>query len=167
MQNLFITISQQAPVKGILQQNEKFQVYFILIEKLALYGCDELTLLWFRSYLNDRTQQVIVNNISSDICNIKHGVPQGSILGPLMFILFINDLSLHVKNCQIYKYADDTNLCAFGDSTLDLQRILSYNLKIIEDWCNNNRLVINTSKSKCMIVCTYQKRSHLKSDFLD
>ena len=96
----------------------------ILIEKLALYGCAKLTLLRFHSYLTYRTQQVIVTNISSDICNNKHGVPQGSISGSLMFILFINDLSLHVKYCQIYKYADGTHLCAFGDTTLDLQNII-------------------------------------------
>ena len=95
-----------------------------LLKNWPFYGCAELTLLWFQSYLTDRTRQVIVNNISSDICNIKHGVPQGSISGSLMFILFINDLSLHVKYCLIYKYAVNTHLCAFGETTLDLQNII-------------------------------------------
>ena len=131
----------------------------ILLKKLKLYGCDELTTQWFHSYLYNRTQKVVINNVSSDFCDINYGVPQGSILGPLLFILFVNDISLHIKNCKIYKYADDTSLCVFSETTLSLQNKFSADLKIIEDWCINNRLVINTSKSKCMILCSHQKRS--------
>ena len=138
----------------------------ILLKKLKLYGCDELTIQWFHSYLYNRTQKVVINNVSSDFCDINYGVPQGSILGPLLFILFVNDISLHIKNCKIYKYADDTSLCAFSETTLSLQNKLSADLKIIEDWCINNRLVINTSKSKCMILCSHQKRRHLNTDQL-
>ena len=139
----------------------------ILIKKLSLYGCDDLTLLWFKSYLQDRIQHVFYNNVLSDVGYIKQGVPQGSILGPLLFILFINDLTFHINESSIYKYADDTTICAYDENIISVERKLSNDLKSVDAWCINNRLVINCAKSKCMIICTPQKRSHLTTDKLN
>ena len=99
----------------------------ILLQKLDLYGCDQKTVSWFKSYLTDRCQFVNVDKVSSDFGYLKLGVPQGSILGPLIFNLFINDLHLHIKFCNIFSYADDTNLTVTGDS----QKILKPNLLLI------------------------------------
>ena len=84
----------------------------ILLKKLKSYKCSETCLSWFRSYLFNRTHRVAVNNELSDSSTVNCGVPQGSILGPLLFLLFINDLplSLHDTISAVDLYADDTTI---------------------------------------------------------
>ena len=138
----------------------------ILLSKLFLYGCDELSLSWFQSYLHNRSQTVQMNDICSNFNFIRHGVPQGSILGPLLFIIFINDLHFSVKHSSLTEYADDTTLYSFGDTVDELQCKLHSDLHNIVTWCNLNRLVINTDKSKVMVLCTPQKRCRLTNTCL-
>ena len=84
----------------------------ILCAKLKMYGCNDVAVKFLKFYLDDRCQRVIISNITSDSSAIDHGVPQGSILGPLLFVIFINDLAVHCKYSSVFKYADDTSLCA-------------------------------------------------------
>ena len=98
---------------------------------------------------------------------MKQGVPQGSILGQLLFILFINDLTFHINESSINKYTDDTTICAYDENIISVERKLSNDLKSVDAWCINNRLVINCAKSKCIILCTTQRRSHLTTDKLN
>ena len=125
----------------------------IILKNLALYGCDELTLSWFTSYLNNRFQLVQINGTKSESVNVKHGIPQGSILGPFLFIVFINDIIFKVK-CY------DTNVNS-------LSAKLSQDLNKIEKWCQKNHTVINISKSKSMLICSHQKLSVLETDLLN
>ena len=84
----------------------------LLLNKLHIYKFSDMSLSWFKSYLDDRTQQVVVNNSSSISVNVMCGVPLGSILGPLLFLLFINDLPFSSQNLPIWEdlYVDDTNI---------------------------------------------------------
>ena len=82
----------------------------ILLSKLNHYGIRGVAFNWFKSYLSDRTQCANINNERSEIQTIKYGIPQGSILGPLLFLISINDLSRSIKNSKIHHFADDTNL---------------------------------------------------------
>ena len=79
----------------------------LLLDKLKLYGVGGETIKWLQSYLADRHQLVYLGGCVSDMVLMKHGVPQGSILGPLFFTVFINDLSLHVGSSEIDLYAND------------------------------------------------------------
>ena len=134
---------------------------------MKLYGFSEHTLLWFNSYLNGRSQKVLINDEISENNNVSFGVPQGSVLGPLLFSLFINYLPLYVINCIIEKYADDTTKYWY-DLTIDgLETKLRSDLINVENWCKMNHLVVNTSKTQSMLICSKQKRLLLKNPVLN
>lgn len=134
----------------------------ILIEKLKEYQLDDYAIDWFRSYLEGRVQYVDIDNVSSDDQLVTCGVPQGSILGPLLFLLFINDLPLHTTNVSTDLYADDTTLYDIGKSKPDLERNLSIAVTNLSKWCTNNGMVINYDKTKMMLITTKQKRALLE-----
>ena len=129
----------------------------ILLKKLELYRCTALTVMWFKSYLKDREQCTSFKGILSERATVKSGVPQGSILGPLLFILFINDMPLHTEG-DMDMYADDSTLSTVGKNINELEDTLNHDLQNVDKWCKNNRMLINVQKTKAMIMTTWQKR---------
>ena len=126
----------------------------ILLYKLKLHHFSNETLNIFESYLNNRTQIVKVGNIKSDQRVIKCGVPQGSILGPILFILYINDINLHIQQSVIDLYADDTTLYASGKTKGDIEHNLQEDLNRIMKWCDSNNMAIHPGKTTCMLIGT-------------
>ena len=108
-----------------------------------------------------------INNCKADFKQISYGVPQGSILGPLLFLLFINDLPLYTSNVFTDLYADDTTLYDVQDSMEQIENKLQSSLNNLQIWCRNNGMILNSSKTKVMLVTTYQKRQPLTNDHLD
>ena len=129
----------------------------ILLQKLKLYKLSDNTMSWFTSYLLNRKQRVCVNNVLSDDEIVINGVPQGSIMGPLMFLLFINDLPLYTDPINTDLYADDTTLYETGISRLAIESNLQIALNNLSDWCKVNGMAINTSKTKLMLITTHQR----------
>ena len=125
----------------------------LLIKKLDKYGISGASLKWFISYLNERSQAVNVSSSLSDFKNINIGIPQGTILGPLLFIIFVNSLPDCV-NCKTIMYADDTTLmCSSNDASV-LQSQLNDNLSKIASWFNENHLTLNIKKTKLTVFGT-------------
>ena len=96
----------------------------ILIQKLKHYGVDGNGINWFQSYLKGRSHYTTINGKSSSSRTVSCGIPQGSIVGPLMFIIYINDLPLHVAHCKVSMYADDTALYYDSKDESDLELLL-------------------------------------------
>ena len=132
-----------------------------LLSKLSVYGIKDKELAWLSSYLFDRKQFGVFDGQSSGMQPISSGVPQGSILGSLMFILLINDIESNLKLCNTILYAEDTVLFYAGKTSTEIENILSSELKQIARWFNENNLVINLKKSKteCVLYGTHQKTS--------
>ena len=122
----------------------------ILLKKLEKYGLSPAVISWCRNYLSDRTQCVKLNDVVSETSNVSYGVPQGSILGPLLFIIYVNDvfLQLNENDPNILLYADDTVLYYAHAQLKELERIMSTGLRKLYKWCNFNKLTINISKTK-------------------
>ena len=100
--------------------------------------------------------------IKSDSVPLSVGVPQGSILGPLLFLLYINDMPLHTSECEVEMFADDTTMHASAKTTIDLECKLNRDLEHVNNWCSNNKMCPNTEKTKCMLITTRRKIAILK-----
>ena len=123
----------------------------VLLSKLPKYGIRGKSFDFFKSYLTSRTQFVKLGGVSSSLLPIDFGVPQGSILGPLLFIIFINDLQ-NATNLFIKLFADDTFLCAENSNFDLLEREVNLELEKVYEWLSANKLTLNISKSKYMLV---------------
>ena len=124
----------------------------ILLGKLQNYGFRGIALNWFKNYLGNRIQYVHVNESNSEKLIINSGVPQGSVLGPVLFILYTNDIiNLKTYNTQITLFADDTNILITENSIRELYETAKRSLKQIEQWSIANKLSINLDKTYYMI----------------
>ena len=128
----------------------------ILLDKLKYYGLDDTAIKLFRSYLTNRYQYVQIENAKSQLLEINTGVPQGSILGPLLFIIYINDISQSSDKFDFLAYADDTTLSTtlnkFSTSDdMNISDLINLELYKINEWLEINKLSLNAKKSRFMI----------------
>ncbi len=123
----------------------------ILLQKLEHYGIRGTANNWFQSYLSGRRQQVKLDGTYSGFLDVTCGVPQGSILGPLLFLLYINDMRVAVKHSIIHHFADDTNLLCSDKDPYILRTKMNEDLRLIFQWLCANRLSLNVSKTEFLI----------------
>jgi hypothetical protein len=123
----------------------------LLLGKLKHYGVDGKSLEWFASYLSNRLQYVEFNNHKSGLLPIQTGVPQGSVLGPLLFLIYMNDLPSSTKKLKLVLFADDSNIIIKGKNLTETTEILNTELLSISDWFKANKLKLNASKTSCML----------------
>ena len=126
----------------------------ILFAKLNHYGIRGISNDWFKSYLSNRHQYVSINGYESGYC----GVPQGSALGLLLFLLYINDLNQTIKSCQVHHFADDTNLLCLSNSIKKLNKQVNVDLKHLVNWLNANKISLNIKKTEMVIFKSKQKK---------
>jgi hypothetical protein len=129
----------------------------ILINKLQHYGVRGIALQWFQNYLTNRFQTVNIDNIFYDKRKIVCGVPQGSVLGPLLFLVYINDLPNVSKIARFIVFADDTNIIYSNKDIRNLETTSNNDLQNISDWFRLNKLSLNISKTKFIIFDTKNK----------
>ena len=126
----------------------------LLLEKLSILGFQDSALQWVKSYLSDRKQQVKTENEVSDFISLKNGVPQGSILGPLLFTIMVLDIRQHINFASHHSYADDLQLyksfkpASVNDAIISMNR----DLENVSEYCHNSALKINEDKCFYMIV---------------
>lgn len=130
-----------------------------LISKLSALRIDSLTLSWLRNFLSLRLQFTIVNDTSSTITDVTSGVPQGSVLGPLLFLIYINDLPDNISSC-VRLFADDCVIYRVINTAQD-HIILQKDLDQINSWCTTWQMILNTTKCKTISF----SRKHAHSDF--
>jgi hypothetical protein len=155
----------------------------ILISKLHHYGIRGTELTWFRNYLGNRKQYVKFNNVTSPFVGIKTGVPQGSVLGPLLFLIYINDISNATKALDELLFADDTNLYNELDKFFNFQRgrhikpstpedivnlgeAINCKLALVVEWLKINKLSVNITKSRFMIFHTLYQDVSIYNDLV-
>ena len=118
----------------------------VLLAKLSLYGIQESAYDWFKSYLNNRTQKCVVTGSLSKVCSLGFGVPQGTMLGPLLLLIYINDLPNCLSFCQPRMYAEDTHITYAGADLHSMQSSLNRDLSNIHKWLLCNKFTLNTTK---------------------
>ena len=130
--------------------------HFILLAKLKCLGFNETTVKWFSSYLTQRSQVCDVDGARSEPLEIECGVPQGSILGPLLFLIYVNDMPAAVK-CKLLLYADDSALLVPGKKREEIELALSKELEGACEWLIDNKLSIHLGKTECILFGTRKR----------
>ena len=142
----------------------------IMLKKLKLHRASEATLQWFKSYFTNRSQFVTMDGKQSRPQFVTHIVPQGSVLGPILFLLFVNDIPLHVSNSNLDIFADDTTLSPSTQWSNIHSKYPFQDLKKDPDsicnWSTNNKMVINTEKTKSMLVTRKRLRKKIPDEHL-
>ena len=132
-------------------QNENRVHQNILIAKLEHYGVRGNVLKWFKSYLYNRDQYVSINGINSTPLRVTSGVPQGSVLGPLLFLIFINDMPNISKKLKFYLFADDTSSYYESETLNETIKQMNKELKLVKKWLDGNKLSLNIDKTNYVI----------------
>jgi hypothetical protein len=130
----------------------------ILLNKLNHYGFRGIVNDWFSSYLKNRTQTTQVGQNISNKVEVSCGVPQGSVLGPLLFLLYVNDMHKCSDKLQFYLFADDTNILYADKNMKALESTVNIELRNLYDWLTASKLTLNIKKSNFVIFHSYQKR---------
>ena len=125
----------------------------ILVKKLEIYGLDKDFISWIQSYLSGRYQAVWIDHVMSEFLPCDVGVPQGSNLGPLFFMLYVNDLP-SVLTCAMDQYADDSTLCATGKTINEINETLETNCEVVSNWMAENMLQLNADKTHILTLGT-------------
>ena len=137
----------------------------LLLKKLHSLGVSRKAVDWFKSYLSDRSPSVRIGHILSEGRVITHGIPQGSILGPALFSIYINDLPMTPIACPLESYVDDSKIYlsfSFKDITVaEIQ--LTDDLRRIAAWCCSNSLLANPEKTKLLLFGTPQMLNHVQN----
>ena len=131
--------------------------------KLEYYGIQDRDLAWFRSYLSNRKQYTRVNGVDSSIQEMKIGVPQGSRLGPLLFLIYISDLPRALKISRMSVFADDKRLYHQSSDISLLNEAINEDLTYVDNWLKGNKLSLNVVKTHSMRISTKPKLKALKS----
>lgn len=161
--------SKETPIGIFLDLSKAFDTldHEILMSKLHHYGVRNEAFQLLYSYLSSRSQFVEFNSKSSSRLPLSIGVPQGSILGPLLFIIYMNDINTSSKLFDFILYADDTSLIS-SSALLDLNKLngnsINNELAKVSHWLTENKLSLNISKTKCMLFHHYQKEKHISPD---
>ena len=127
----------------------------ILLQKQAI-GVNNSSLQWFQGYLSGRTQLVDIAGTFSSLKAVTCGVPQGSILGPLLFSIYVNDLP-SVVACKVLLYADDTAMIVSGMNIHEIEQTLATELKCVRDWLIDNKLSLHLGKTESILFGNKQK----------
>ena len=141
--------------------------HLLLLAKLRTLGISETSLEWFRSYLSERKQYVRIGQEVSSLRSTDHGVPQGSILGPALFNIYINDLPTVPEIGSLESYVDDSKLfLSFPVKDADVVALqITEDLKKIAAWCCHNSLLINPERTKALLLGTRQMRKKVPDGF--
>ena len=138
----------------------------LLIAKLHAYGFDKTSLNFVLNYLTERVQRTKVNGVYSKRRKIRYGVPQGSILGPLLFNLFMNDIFYFVKESKLANYADDTTIYTAKDGIFPFLHALKSETEIVLDWFKLNEMKSNSDKGHMIVVENGHKPAYVSNTFL-
>ena len=137
----------------------------ILLYKLQCYGITYISLNWFTSYLYHRQQIVSCNGMLSEKENVTIGVPQGTILGPILYLIFVNDIIDILDNLiNCIMYADDSSLYCTGNDISEVRSNLQLGLNVASEWFHNNRLLINSLKSSSILLGTRKRVNNVNLD---
>ena len=123
----------------------------ILLHKLDYYGIRGIANDWIKSYLTNRKQFVSINGFDSSINIMKFGVPQGSVLGPLLFLIYINDLHTAIKYCTTRHFADDTSLLIKNKSLKQIKKYVNLDLRNLCKWLKSNKISLNANKTELLV----------------
>ena len=132
--------------------------HHILLKKLEYHGVRGISNKWFASYLSNRKKFVSINCYKSNLADAKCKVPQGSIMGPLLFLIYINDLHEVIRYSEVHHFADDTNHLNLNSCVKSLKKQANYDLKNLSNWLKANKISLNVGKTELVLFISSKKQ---------